>query len=158
MNTINQLGHESSSDCDGPHDQVYYPGPGIVITSGCIHTAASSLRLADVTHYRADRGPADIAVLAGGAVALVVLLAWALAVAYGATPVRLAAGAATVAVVVLLAVAARICRARRAYRLWASYRGSVVLLLATRDRHQYQGVVRAVRRAWQDKRYAGYPS
>jgi len=158
MNSTNQLGHESSSRCAGPHNQVYYPGPGVVVTRHCIHTAGAWLRLADVSRFRADRGSGDITLLASGAAAVVVaFLSWALSMAYQTTRDRIAIGVATAAVLTLLGVVAWVALSRRSYRLWIRHQGSVVLLLSTRDRHQYEAVTRAIRRAWQDQQYTIQP-
>lgn len=154
MNTINQLWRDSSARCTGPHDQIYYPGPGVVVTQYCIHTGGAWLRLGDVDRFRVDRGSGDIAVVANGAAALVVaILSWALTMAYPATQDRIVIGVATATVITLLGVTAWVAMSRRSYRLWVQYNGSVVLLLSTKDRHQYEAVARAVRRAWQDLRY-----
>ena len=155
MNTTDQVGREATSRCDEPHVQVYYPGPGIAVTRHCIHTADGWLRLSEVSQFRVDRGSGDAAVLASGAAALVVaFMAWALTMAYPSWGDRIAIAVATASVLALLGVAAFLALSRRSYRLWASHEGRVVLLLSTRDRHQYEAVTRALRRAWQDHQYA----
>jgi hypothetical protein len=157
MNSTNQLGRDSTARCSGPHDQVYYPGPGVIITRYCIHTNGSWLRLADVSRFRADRGSGDIAIVASGAAALVItFLSWALTMAYQTTQDRIVIGVATATVIALLGVTAWIALSRRSYRLWVQHHGSVVLLLSTRDRHQYEAVSRAIRRAWQDLNHRAY--
>ena len=154
MNSTNQIRHESSARCNGPHDQVYYPGPGVVITRYCIHTSGAWLRLAEVSRFRTDRGSGDIAVVASGAAALVVtFLSWALTMAYQSTQDRIVIGVATATVITLLGVTASVALSRRSYRLWVRHQGSLLLLLSTKDRHQYEAVARAIRRAWQDQEY-----
>ncbi|SNY50053.1 DUF6232 family protein [Paractinoplanes atraurantiacus] len=141
------MAQQSVSPASRPDPEVvYYPGPGIVVTSRRVDTDQGRFLVRDLTHiyreYQETHLPFKIALFCGG---VEVALAVPLAAAYGAVSLLaagvLAAGGTGIA-------AAIESRSRPSWMaLVAEHQGRTVTLYSTNDHQRFNQVRRAVLRA-----------
>ncbi|XVV11195.1 DUF6232 family protein [Actinoplanes sp. CA-131856] len=152
------MAHQSVSPASRPGPEVvYYPGPGIVVTSRRVDTDQGRFLVSDLSHicreYEETHLPFKIALFAGG---VEMALAVPLAAAFGAVSLLAAGVVAAGGAGVAAAVESRNQPTWMA--LVAVHRGRVVTLYSTNDHQRFDQVRRAVLRAVEARETPTWPA